>query len=225
MTGLLMDDCQTDPLRPQFDRRLRQEFHGAAGLLDYRELDALRLTDTFETVLHVPQTGRNTSHGLVVLLWQSLFSRLAGYEDLDDVQRLHVDPAVRTVVGGRARDHAAALTSEICRFETETLTTRENLNRLMDLSGRWIGRASTPQAHPDRPRHGQLSQRDLRPAAGLGLQRPLRLHLGDWPRDESREGTSVCSDESPASRPLRISPFFLGHRNEAGVQWVFVRAG
>jgi hypothetical protein len=48
---------------------------------------------------------------------------------------------MRTVVGGRARDHTAASTSEIGRFETETLKTRENLNRLMDLSGQWIDRA------------------------------------------------------------------------------------
>src|SRR3954466_3507980 len=48
---------------------------------------------------------------------------------------------MRTVVGGRARDHTAASTSEIGRFETDTLTTRENLNRLMDLSGPWIDRA------------------------------------------------------------------------------------
>jgi hypothetical protein len=74
-------------------------------------------------------------------LRQSLFSRLAGYEDLNDAQRLHVEPAMRTVAGGRARDHTAASTSEIGRFETETLKTREKLNRLMDLSGRWIDRA------------------------------------------------------------------------------------
>src|SRR5262249_6607942 len=61
--------------------------------------------------------------------------------DLNDAQRLRVDPAMRTVVGGRAKDHAAASTSEIGRFETETLTTRENLNRLMDLAGQWIERA------------------------------------------------------------------------------------
>jgi Transposase DDE domain group 1 len=40
-----------------------------------------------------------------------------------------------------ARDHTSASTSEVARFETETLTTRDNLNRLMDLSGRWIDRA------------------------------------------------------------------------------------
>jgi hypothetical protein len=48
---------------------------------------------------------------------------------------------MRTVVGGRARDHTAASTSEVARFETESLTTRDHLNRLMDLSGRWIDRA------------------------------------------------------------------------------------
>ena len=71
---------------------------------------------------------------------QSLFSRLAGYEDLNDAQRLRVDPAMRAVVGGRARDQTAASTSEIGRFETDTLTTRENLSRLMDLTGEWVGR-------------------------------------------------------------------------------------
>src|SRR5215471_60343 len=142
-----MGDCQTDPLRPQFDRRLRLEFHGAkvtsdAGLLAYRELDdALQLTDSATDVLRDTRTGRNTRHHLAALLRQSVFGRLAGYEDLNDAQRLRVDPAMRTVVGGRAKDHAAASTSEIGRFETDTLTTRENLNRLMDLSGQWIARA------------------------------------------------------------------------------------
>src|SRR3954469_1222913 len=122
--GPLMGDCQTEPLRLQFDRRLRLEFHGAnvtsdVGLLAYRELDdALQLTDLAADELHDTRTGRNTRHGLAALLRQSLFSRLAGYEDLNDAQRLRVDPAMRTVVGGRARDKTAASTSEIGRFET-----------------------------------------------------------------------------------------------------------
>src|SRR3954447_5544635 len=128
-----MGDCQTEPRRPQFDRRLRLEFHGAkvtsdAGLLAYRELDdALQLTDSAADVLRDTRTGRNTRHGLAALLRQSLFSRLAGYEHLDDARRLRLDPAMRTVVGGRAKDHTAASTSEIGRFETDTLTTRANL--------------------------------------------------------------------------------------------------
>jgi hypothetical protein len=142
-----MGDCQTEPLRPQFDRRLRLEFHGAkvtsdAGLLAYRELDdALHLTDAAAAVLQDTRTGQNSRHSLAALLRQSIFSRLAGYEDLNDAERLRFDPAMRTVVGGRARDHTAASISEVARFETETLTTRANLDRLMDLSGRWIDRA------------------------------------------------------------------------------------
>jgi hypothetical protein len=142
-----MGDFQSEPLRPQFDRRLRLEFHGAnvtsdAGLLAYRELDdALHLTDSAADELQDTRTGLNTRHGLAALLRQSLFSRLAGYADLNDAQRLRVDPAMRTVVGGRARDLTAASTSEIGRFETDTLTTRENLKHLMDLSGDWIQRS------------------------------------------------------------------------------------
>src|SRR3954452_2539791 len=96
-----MGDCQTEPLRPQFDRRLRLEFHGAnvtsdAGLLACRELDdALQLTDTAADVPQDTRTGRNTRHGRAALLRQSLFSRLARYEDLNDAQRLRVDPAMR----------------------------------------------------------------------------------------------------------------------------------
>jgi hypothetical protein len=146
-----MGDCQTEPLRPQFDRRLRLEFHGAkvtsdAGLLAYRELDdALDLTRTAAGELHDSRTGKNTQHSAAALVRQSIFSRLAGYEDLNDAARLRLDPAMRTVVGGRAREHTAASASEIARFETETLASQTNLKWLMDLTGRWIDRA-----HPHR---------------------------------------------------------------------------
>src|SRR5512147_1655273 len=142
-----MGDCPTEPLRSQFDHRLRLEFHGAtvtsdAGLLAYRELDdALELTDAAAAELHELRTGRNTRHSLTALLRQAIYGRLAGYEDLNDAERLRVDPALRIVVGGRARDSMAASTSEMARFETETLTTKANLNQLMDLSGLWIDRA------------------------------------------------------------------------------------
>src|SRR5262245_56395333 len=122
-----MGDCQTEPLRPHFDRRLRLEFHGAkltsdAGLLAYRDLDdALDLTAWAAAELRDSRIGRNSRHGLTALLRQSIYSRLAGYEDLNDAERLRLDPAMRTVVGGRAREHTAASASEIARFETETL--------------------------------------------------------------------------------------------------------
>jgi hypothetical protein len=141
-----MGDRSTDPLRPHFDRRLRLEIHGAkgtsgAGLLAYRELDdALGLTTSAATQLQDQRSGQNSLHSLAAPLRPSIYSRLAGYEDLNDAERLRFDPAMRAVVGGRARDTPAASTSEIARFETETLSSRTDLKRLMDLSGRWIDR-------------------------------------------------------------------------------------
>jgi hypothetical protein len=44
-------------------------------------------------------------------------------------------------VGGQAKHNPAASTSEMARFETETLSTQENLKQLMDLSGQWIDQA------------------------------------------------------------------------------------
>ena len=141
-----MGDCQNEDLRVQFDRRLKLKFLGSqvttdAGLLAYRELDeTLGLTQIDAESLHDARLGSNKQHRLVPLLRQSIYSRLAGYEDVNDAERLSVDPAMRHVVGGRATlaDKHAASTSEVGRFETEMLSTRSNLTALMDLSGEWI---------------------------------------------------------------------------------------
>ena len=75
-------------LRLAFDRRLKLEFHGSKitsedGLLVFRELDdALGLTGLAGQVLSDPRTGRNGRHGLTAQFRQSVFGRLAGYEDV-----------------------------------------------------------------------------------------------------------------------------------------------
>jgi len=69
---------------------------------------------------------------------QSIYSRLAGYDDTNDAERLTVDPAMRHVAGGRAVERSAASTSVMSRFETEILAQMENLAFLMNLPGMWV---------------------------------------------------------------------------------------
>ncbi len=141
-----MGDCQNEDLRLSFDRRVKLKFLGSqittdAGLLAYRELDeVLSLTEMGAEVLSDLRLGTNKQHGLVPMLRQSIYSRLAGYEDVNDAERLAVDPAMRHVVGGRAAqaNKEAASTSGVGRFETETLSANSNVTALMDLSGEWI---------------------------------------------------------------------------------------
>ena len=64
--------------------------------------------------------------------------RLAGYEDVNDAERLRHDPAMRWIVGGKAVVGRAASPSQIGRFETQWLATDKNLSALADLSGQWI---------------------------------------------------------------------------------------
>ena len=139
-------ESDSDALRLDFDRRLKLEFHGSsvtsdAGLLAYREFDdALGLMAIAEQHLVDGRTGRNGRHDLVGMLRQSVFGRLAGYEDVNDADRLGRDPAMRWIVGGKAVEREAASTSQMGRFETEWLASDENLAALIDLPGRWIDR-------------------------------------------------------------------------------------
>ena len=101
-------ESKSAALRLDFDRRLMLRFCGSVitsdgGLLAYRELDdAVGLTDTGADTLADARTGKNGRHLLGGLLRQSVFGRLAGYEDVNDADRLCRDPAMRWVVGDRA---------------------------------------------------------------------------------------------------------------------------
>ncbi len=93
-------ETDSGALTLDFDRRVMLRFRGSAitsdcGLLAYRELDdVLALTTSGGERLAEARTGRNRRH-LLVGLRQSVFGRLAGYEDVNDADRLCRDPAMR----------------------------------------------------------------------------------------------------------------------------------
>jgi hypothetical protein len=139
-----MGETGKDALRVGFDHAIKLEFHGArissdAGLFPYRDLDdAARLTESVAADLFDFRTGINVQHSMTALLRQSIYSRLAGYEDVNDAERLSVDPVMRHVVGGRAVERQAASTSQVARFETEVLTHPDNLAALMNVPVQWV---------------------------------------------------------------------------------------
>ncbi len=143
-----MGEGRREALRVDIDRSVKVEFHGAnvtsdAGLLAFRELDeALGLTDMVRELLVDTRTGLNTQHTLLAQLRQSVYSSLAGYDDTNNAERLCRDPSIREVVGEHAKEHKAASTNQMGRFERDVLTQCENLRVLIDLLGMWIDRVS-----------------------------------------------------------------------------------
>ena len=113
-----MGELKQGCLRVDFDRRLKLEFHGSkitsdAGLLAYRELDdVLGLTDLGGATLSDLRRGKNTRHLLTSLLRQSVYGRLAGYEDVNDAERLSRDPVMRAIVDRKGLDRRAALSQD-----------------------------------------------------------------------------------------------------------------
>ena len=95
-----MGESKNAVLGPDFDRSLRLEFPGSritsdAGLITYSELDEVfGLTESAGENLLDWRTGSNTQPTMTAMLRQSVFGRLAGYEDTNDAERLSVDPAM-----------------------------------------------------------------------------------------------------------------------------------
>ena len=142
-----------------FNSAIKLEFCGSkitsnAGLLLHRELDeTLNLTHELAGKLSDFRNGENISHKLLPLLRQSVYSRLAGYEDVNDADLLKADPALRYIVGGKAEDSSAASSSEIGRFETTCLTQQNNLAVLQAISGAWIQKVNAKRNIKKKIRH------------------------------------------------------------------------
>jgi hypothetical protein len=184
--GYVTGEAKELPLRPVFDRRIKLEFHGAkitsdGGLLAYRELDeALGLTDIAITKLLDGRPGKNTRHKLSGLFRQAVFGRLAGYEDVNDAERLACDPAMRAIVGRDGFNRAAASSSQMGRFETEWLATDANLEALTDLSGTWIDGVHARKPPPTAAQKRTFHHFGLGPLAAVSRCSELSYETGQW---------------------------------------------
>jgi hypothetical protein len=178
-----------------------------AGLLAYRELDdALGLSSSAGDRLADARTGKNGRHALVGMLRQSVFGRLAGYEDVNDAERLRHDPAMRWIIGGKAAKGRAASPSQMGRFETEWLAAAGNLSALADLSGQWIDTANERRPSGDvvldmdssvSPTHGDQEQSVWNGHFGCMCYHPLFVfnQFGDLERCALRPGNVHSADD------------------------------
>ncbi len=206
-----MGERRKEALRVNFDRKLKLEFHGSkltsdGGLLIYRELDdALGLTEMVKSELIDTRTGKNTQHELIGLLRQSIYSRLGGYPDTNDAERLSIDPVIRHLIGGRAKKRQAASTSQMGRFETEILTQNKNLETLMNLSGEWVDQIHEHQPpkmiildmdSSDSPTHGNQEGSAYNGHFGYTCYHPLFCfnQFGDLERALLRNGNVYSSE-------------------------------
>src|SRR6266436_2953214 len=131
---------QNRSLQLCFNGFLKVDFQGSRvtsdrGLILVRELDEhLGMNQLIEQHLTDSRRGKNTQLPLADLVRQSVYSRLAGYEDVNDAERLSQDPAFRLIGSEKVLQRGAALTSRLQSFETELLTQAENLAGLAALN-------------------------------------------------------------------------------------------
>src|ERR1035441_352936 len=144
--GVAVGEAKNRPFQLSFNSSLKVDFQGSGvtsdgGLVLVRELDErLGFGELIERHL-ADARGKNTQLTLADLLRQSVYSRLAGYEDVNDAERLSQDPAFRLIGSKKVRERGAALTSRLQSFETELLTQEENLAGLAALKRELVGKA------------------------------------------------------------------------------------
>ena len=137
---MAVGERQEQPFQLSFNPSLKVDFQGSrvtsdGGLLLVRELDE-RLGFSELIAQHLTDSrGKNTQLPMADLLRQAVYSRLAGYEDVNDAERLAQDPTFRLMGSEKIWERGAALTSRLQSFETELLTQEENLSGLAGSTG------------------------------------------------------------------------------------------
>src|SRR2546425_2507269 len=141
-----MGEIQNQPFQVSFNASLKFDFQGSrvtgdGGLVLVRELDqGFGFAELIEQHLTASRRGKNTQFPFADLLRQSIYSRLAGYEDLNDAERLSQDPTFRLIGSEKIWDRGAALTSRLQTFETEMLAEEENFAGLGRINRALIAR-------------------------------------------------------------------------------------
>src|ERR1039457_3694682 len=147
-----MGERQNGPFQLSFNASLRVDFQGSrvtsdGGLILVRELDErLGSGDLIARHLTDSRHGKNTQLPLADLLRRSVYSRIAGYEDVNDAERVSQDPTFRLIGSEKTWDRGAALTSRLQTFETEMLAEEENFRSLACINRELIGKAEAIDA-------------------------------------------------------------------------------
>ena len=108
-----MGEKENKPFQLAFNGLLKVDFQGSrvtsdGGLILIRELDErLGLGKLIDEHLSDSRQGTNKKFPLADLLRQSVYSRLAGYENLNDAVRVSADPTFRLIGSQRNRERRA----------------------------------------------------------------------------------------------------------------------
>jgi hypothetical protein len=141
-----MGESGKQPFQLSFNRFLRVGFQGSrvtsnGGLILVRELDErLGFSELIDEHL-TDSRANNARFSFADLLRQSVYSRLAGYEDVNDAERLAQDPAIRLIGSEKIWERGAALTSRLQSFETELLSREENVAGLAAINRGLLAKA------------------------------------------------------------------------------------
>ena len=228
-----MGDAKLGPIRLSFNPQLRVEFRGStvtsdAGLLLPRELDEhLGLSALIERHLGDPRTGRNYQFPLPDLFRQSIYSRLAGYEDTNDAERLAEDPTFRMLASRERRETSIALTSTLHWFETEVLAeerdyqglARLNTDLVQHEAGRsrsvssWISTA--PRARSTGRKTSRPTTVTSSPSATIRSSSSIRMATA-WPPRSGRATSTVLTGGTRSSSRSLSGPRSGGRPSSSG---------
>ena len=142
-----MGEKENKPFQLTFNGFLKVDFQGSrvtsdGGLILIRELDErLGLGKLIDEHLTDSRQGTNKKFPFVDLVRQSVYSRLAGYQDLNDAVRVSADPTFRLLGSKKNWDRGGALTSRLQSFEAELLASEENLLGLMAVNRELVAQA------------------------------------------------------------------------------------